>query len=205
MTTGSIRVVIADDHPIVLDGLHSQISRIPNAEIVGTAHSFAEVRGILSRVQADILILDLLGMGSSPLTMASELKRTVPTLKTIVFSSSVDLAPELLDAGARGYLTKEEMPGDLTQAILTVQGGGTFLSQNVRSYLDQTAHARDLTPQELLLLKLNAQGCSTSEIAEQMAVDPRTVNNYFSQIRRKIGCPQRVQMSDWYRRVYGDV
>jgi two-component system NarL family response regulator len=203
MSPTSIRVVLADDHPVVLDGLQNQIANVPHMKTVGTARSFDEALGVLAQTVADVLVLDLLGMGGSPIAMVSGLQHSHPHLKAIVFSSSIDMAPELLQAGARGYLTKEEMPNDMVDAIVTVHGGGVFLSRNVRSYLDQTARVSELTPQELLVLKLNAQGLGTSEIAEQMSLDPRTINNYFSLIRRKTGCVQRVQMADWYRRIYG--
>lgn len=204
MTTTPIRIVIADDHPVVLDGLQNQIAKAPHIEIVGSASSFAEVSTVLAQVSADVLILDLIGMGGPSIATVTGLRLTYPQVKVIIFSSSVDLAPEILKAGARGYLTKEELLSDLVEAISAVHSGQEFLSPNVRRFLDQTSRLSELTAQDLLVLKLNAQGLLTEEIAEQMGLTFKTVNNYFSGLREKTGCRSRVQMAEWYRRHYGD-
>lgn len=204
MTTTPIRIVIADDYPVVLEGLRNQIAKAPHIEIVGSASSFAEVSTVLAQVSADVLILDLIGMDGPSISTVTGLRLTYPQVKVIIFSSSIDLAPEILKAGARGYLTKEELLSNLVEAIIAVHSGQEFLSPNVRRFLDQTSRLSELTAQDVLVLKLNAQGLLTEEIAEQMGLTFKTVNNYFSGLREKTGCRSRVQMAEWYRRHYGD-
>jgi len=111
MPPTSIRVVIADDHPIVLDGLTVILAAAPSIQLVGVARSFNELISLLDSISTDMLVLDLGGMGGSPLTLVTRIQRVYPGIRIIVFSSSVDLAPELIQAGVRGYITKEDYNG----------------------------------------------------------------------------------------------
>lgn len=204
MPQNPIRVLIADDHPVLLDGLLSQLGRVSHIHVVGTARSFTEVHEVLGQTAADVLILDVLGMGESPIATVGALHRTHPTLKIIVFSSTVSPAPELLKAGARGYLTKEEMFDDLVQAITEVSAGGTFLSRNVREYVEQTRRRKGFTDQEFLVLRLNARGMPTLDIVAYMGLSRGTIDNYFSRLYEKTGCKDKPQLAAWYREQYGE-
>lgn len=203
MQSPLIRVVVADDHPIVLDGLRTLLASSKEVEVVAIARSFSEVIEVAQRLIGDVVILDLGGMGGSPLAVVQRLHWEYPQLKILIFSSSIDLAPELLAAGAVGYVAKEELPATLLEAIATVVTGQQFLSPLVQEYLEQSTKQAALTPKELITLKLLAQGLSTVAIAKQMGIDPRSVQNYVTALRRKTGCFQRVQLVDWYRRTYG--
>lgn len=206
MLSESIRVVIADDHPIVLDGLTMILTAAPSIQLVGVAQSFNEMISLLDNVTTDMLVLDLGGMGGSPLIFVNRMQRVYPNIWIIVFSSSVDLAPELIQAGVRGYLTKEDLSEQLVAAIQAVRSGQRYFSQVVQDYLLQatTLHKQyHISPKELSVLKLLAQGLGTIAIAEQLGIDPRSVQNHITTLRRKIGCAERTQLVDWYRRMYG--
>jgi DNA-binding NarL/FixJ family response regulator len=197
-----IRVMIADDHPVILEGLRALLAQSSQITVVGTARSFDEVRELLTTVETDVLVLDLGGMGGSALALLNRLRREKSTLGVIIFSSNIDLVGEMLRAGARGYVTKEELITELLNAITAVVQGETFLSPNVQAFLEHTDPKTPLSAKELIALKLLAQGYSTVEIAEQMGIDPRSVQNHITILRRKTGCMQRVQLVDWYRRMY---
>jgi DNA-binding NarL/FixJ family response regulator len=206
MTNHPIHVIIADDHPVVLDGLAALLNAAPEIAVVGIARSFSILLDLLDRVAADVLILDLSGMGGSPLTVVSRIQRDYPRLKVIIFSSSVDLAPELLQAGVVGYIPKEDFTNQLITAIYAVSSGQQYLSPAVSDYLAQTTQAHKqhrLAPKELSVLKLLSHGYSTAESAAQLQIDQRSVQNYITVLRRKIGCHERTQLADWYRRVFG--
>jgi two-component system, NarL family, nitrate/nitrite response regulator NarL len=206
MPSESIRVVIADDHPIVLDGLTVILAAAPWIQLVGVARSFSEMISLLDTVPTDMLVLDLGGMGGSPLIFVNRMQRVYPDIRIIVFSSSVDLAPELVQAGVRGYITKEDLSQQLVAAIRAVRSGQRYFSQVVQDYLLQatTLHKQHhISPKELSVLKLLAQGLGTIAIAEQLGIDPRSVQNHITTLRRKIGCAERTQLVDWYRRMYG--
>jgi two-component system, NarL family, nitrate/nitrite response regulator NarL len=206
MPPKSIRVVIADDHPIVLDGLTTILSATPSIQLVGVARSFSELIALLDSVSTEILVLDLGGMGGAPLTLVNRMQRVYPDVRIVIFSSSVDLAPELIQAGVRGYITKEDLSEQLVAAIHAVRNGQRYFSQVVQDYLLQatTLHKQHhISPKELSVLKLLAQGLGTNAIAEHLGIDPRSVQNHITTLRRKIGCAERTQLVDWYRRMYG--
>ena len=201
-----IRVIIADDHPIVREGLQTILGMSPHVHLVGVASSFAEVVALLGTVPAHVLVLDLGGMIGAPLTLVSRVQREYPHVAIVVFSSSVDLAPELLQAGVCGYVVKEELSAQLLTAIHAARAGQRFLSPVVEEYITQTTNGRlqhHLAPKELNVLKLLAQGLGTVAIAEQLGIDPRSAQNYITTLRRKTGCAERTQLVDWYKRMYG--
>jgi len=185
-----ITIIIADDHPIMREGLMTVLASDSRMQVVATASSFDELRSLVSTVHADILILDILGMGGSPLTVVERLAREQPRLAIVIYSSSVDLVPELLHAGAKGYVVKEEISVQLITAIQSVHAGQTFLSPIAQDYLlryaDYSAQYR-LTPREVSVLKLLSHGLSTMAIGETLGIDPRTVQNYILGLVQKLG------------------
>lgn len=203
MLTTPIRVLIADNHPMMLDALSSQLSAFAQFTVVARARSFSEVIAAAQQHPADVLILDLGDMGGSPLVIVQRLQRDHPQLKILVFSATIDLAPEMLNAGAAGYVAKEELSSVLLEAITAVAAGQLFCSPFVQDYLAQSKRETSLTPKEQVSLKLLAQGLTTLEIATAMRIDPRSVQNHITALLRKTGCAQRVQLIDWYRRTYG--
>ncbi|HMO57197.1 MAG TPA: response regulator transcription factor [Roseiflexaceae bacterium] len=212
MAVSPIRVVIADDHPIIRAGVRTVLEQSEQVVIVGTATNFDEVMDVLATTVMQVLILDLSGMGGTPFTLVTRIRRDYPTVGIVIFSSLVDMAPELIATGVRGYVVKEEMLQELLRAVRAIARGATYFSPIVANYLDQISDIpaqRRLQPNELTVLKLMALGLSTTAIAAQMGINPRTVQNYISLLRRKTGCAQRVQLVDWYRRTYegatGDV
>lgn len=202
MSTHPTRILIGDDHPIVREALCSLLARSEQFIVVATARSFPEVVAVARRHPADVLILDLGNMDGSPLAVIQCLQHDCPELKVIIFSSTIDLAPELFDAGAAGYVAKEELPSVLVEAITAVAAGQLFRSPFVAEYLAQSSKETSLTAKEALSLKLLAQGLTTQEIAAYMRIDPRSVQNYITSVLRKTGCKQRTQLIDWYRRTY---
>ncbi len=207
MAIQPIRVVIADDHPIVRDGVVANLTTGSHVTLVGMATTFAALLNLLPSVAADVVVLDLGGMGGSALTMVMRLRRDYPQLAIVVFSSSVDLAPELLQEGVLGYVVKEELSGQLLDAVYAVHIGERFLSPTVEEYVARAATIRTstrLAPQELNVLKLLAQGLGTVTISEQLGIDPRSAQNYITALRRKANCASRTQLVDWYKRMFGD-
>jgi DNA-binding NarL/FixJ family response regulator len=198
-----IRIILADDHPVILKGIRMQLAELDDMAVVADARSFASVLPILAAHEADVLILDVGNMGGSPISLLSRLAREYPQLKIVIFSSTIDLAPELLDAGAHGYVAKEDLVRELVEAIRAVAEGTPYLSETVKAYFERrSAPLRILSPKELTVLKLLALGHATNTIAEHMGIDPRTVQNHITRLRDKTGCVQRTQLVDWYRMMY---
>jgi len=202
-----IRVLVADDHPIIHQGIDGFLFADPQIAVVATASGFATMLDQLGRVPIDVVILDLNGMGVGPLTMIRELREQYPEVGLLVFSSILDLAPELLAAGVLGYVVKEELLTHLPAAIAAVAAGQRFLSPLVQEYQERSAYLRrqqPLAPQELMVIKLVAHGLTTQQIAISLQIDPRSAQNYITSLYRKTGCEGRAHLSAWYRLRYGD-
>jgi DNA-binding NarL/FixJ family response regulator len=203
-----INVIIADDHPITVEGLAKVIDESPICRLAGIARSFQDVLDLLETTPADVVVLDLGGMGGAPLALVRQVRYQYPRVEIVAFSSSMDLAPELLGEGVRGYVVKEDLVGEIVVAIQAAHAQQTFLSPAVADYVAQARFGRrvaTLTTQQLHVIKLLSLSNSTTEIAELLDIDPRTVQNYITRARRETGCSERIQLVDWYRRMYGGV
>lgn len=200
-----IRIIIADDHPIIVEGIQSRLVQDSRMHVVGVARSFLALTELLKTTVADVVILDLTGLQTGPITMVEYLRRVHPTLALVVFSSVLHLAPELIHRGVLGYVVKEELACHLLAAVDAAWRGVPFLSPTVADYL---VHAKamsrqsDLSAREIQVLKFLAQGLGTEAIARQLGIDPRSVQNYITILRRKTGCDQRTQLAEWYRQLF---
>lgn len=199
-----VRVVVADDHPVLRRGLRSALEPDRAIEVVGEVGNFAELMDLLETISADLVLLDLGGMGTPPITAVSALRRTYSHLAIIVYSSTLSGAQELLRVGAHGYIAKEDWEDEVLTAIQTVMRGQVFVSPTVIDYLDRSGVARkeyNLAPKEWDVLKLIAEGYGTQEIMAHLTIAEQTVNNYVHSLYRKTGCSERTQLVEWYRRL----
>jgi DNA-binding NarL/FixJ family response regulator len=205
MAEPKIRLLIADDHPVVHRGLDGLLFADPRIEVVATVTRFAGLLDQLTVLPVDVVLLDLSGMGVSPLMMVRELRARFPQTGVLIFSSSLALAPELLGAGALGYVVKEEVLDHLPAAIVAVATGQTYHSPLVQEALDRAAAMHrelPMAPQERVVMKLVANAWTTTQIAAELEIDPRSAQNYITTLLRKTGCESRQQLAAWYRRHY---
>ena len=203
--SAEIRVVVADDHPIVCDGVQAALATDSSVQVVATATSFQELARLLRVVAADVLLLDLSGMGGPPLPTVIALKRDYPHLAIVIFSGTVVRVRAMIKAGVLGYVAKEELRDQVLQAVHAVALGQQFLSPRAQEYFVRfklEGKQMGLAPQEVQVLTLLAQGMSTVEIAGELVLDPRTVQHYIGVLMRKTGCSERVQLVNWYRSVF---
>lgn len=196
----AIRVIVADDHPTMRQGLQSLLSEIPRISVVGVAQSFSGLNDVLRQAAADVLILDVLGMGESALATVIGLRRDYPALKVVIFSSTLSHAPELLREGAQGYISKEEVFDDLVLAIMEVHAGRNFLSQNVREYVERTPRRYKFTTRQYIILRMNEEGKGTNEIAAYLRLALGTLRNNFSKLYEITDTTDRASLAAWYRR-----
>lgn len=202
----AIRVVIADDHALFRKGVHAALDPEPTVEIVGAVKSFRDLMSLLETNAADVVLLDLGGMGLPAVSAVTSLARSYPEIAIIIFSSSLSGARELLRQGARGYVAKEDVEDEVLTAIHTVVQGKQFLSPVVNDYLARSGGRRKsqgITPREWDVLRLNAEGYSTDEIADQLRISYHAVGNLISTLYSKTGCTTRTQLADCYRRMAG--
>jgi DNA-binding NarL/FixJ family response regulator len=190
-----IRVVIADDHTIMRDGLKHLLGAAGDIEVAGEARNGLEVIERVRDLKFDILLMDMSMPGKSGIELIRQVRSEKPKLRILVLSMHEEqqYAVRAIRAGAAGYLTKESASLQLVEAIRKVAAGGAFISAEVAQQLalgampDATGplHAT-LSDREYQILLLIANGKSISEIAEQLFLSVKTVSTHKSNILQKM-------------------
>jgi DNA-binding NarL/FixJ family response regulator len=196
-----IRVVVADDHPVVRSGIAGLLEKEADLHVVGEVEDGDKVESLTRQWQPDVLVLDVNMPGLDPVITIRQLKELCPALNILVLTAYDDDAyvTGLLSAGATGYLLKEEALETLVAAIRAVHKGESWLSQRVADRLARKAiapaHAEiePLTPREREILRLLALGLSNDEIAEKLFITERTVQNHVSSIYGKLRPSSRAE------------
>jgi DNA-binding NarL/FixJ family response regulator len=191
-----IRIVIADDHAIVREGLKRIISSVSDIEVAAEASNGSEV---MQRVQAhdfDVLVLDLSMPGRSGMELIKLVKSEKPRLRILVLSMHLETqyAVRAIKSGASGYLTKESAPAQLEQAIRKIAAGGAYISAEAAEQLALGAmpHAESaphhaLSDREFEVLRRLAEGASVSEIATALNLSVKTVSTHKANGMAKLG------------------
>ena len=195
----SIKILIADDHPIVRDGLRAVLSTQADFVIIGEAGSGAEVIEQVRRQQPDVLLLDLEMPDGDGVATLQRLGERQSAVRAIVFTAfdTDDRIVEAVRAGAQGYLLKGAPRDELFNAIRVVHAGGSLLQPVVASKLisrlNRPAPVDLLTEREREVLMLVAQGRSNREIADELIVTERTVKFHVSAILGKLDAANRTE------------
>jgi NarL family two-component system response regulator LiaR len=193
-----IRVLIADDHPVVRGGLKTFLATVDGIEVVGEASDGAEAIALANELQPDVVLMDL----AMPNVDGIEATQQIRGPKVIALTSFAtdDKVFPAIRAGAVGYLLKESGPDDLADAIRKVAAGESILSPSIASKLmhevaaaTPTAHRTDLTSRERDVIRLIARGMSNREIARELDVAEKTVKTHVSNILAKLGLADRTQ------------
>jgi NarL family two-component system response regulator LiaR len=190
-----IRVVIADDHAVVRQGLRTFLDLQDDMEVVGEAADGAEAVDVAERLEADVVLVDLVMPGVDGLEALRALRERVPAARALVLSSFIDdekLFPAVR-AGAAGYLLKDVQPQELVAAIRTVHAGGALLHPKVASRLLEQMTTDPLTPREREVLGLIGQGMANKVIARELDLSEKTVKAHVSNILAKLGVSDRTQ------------
>jgi two-component system invasion response regulator UvrY len=190
-----VKIIIADDHPVVRMGIKQILASDPDNEVVAEARDGNEALDMARKVEWDMAILDFSMPGRSGLDLLSEMKREFPQRPVLILSMySEDVhAMRVLKAGGAGYITKESAPQQLTNAVRKIAGGGRYVSQNVAEMLafslshdpEQPLHEK-LSDREYRVMWLLASGKQINEIAKEMALSPSTVSTYRVRILKKL-------------------
>jgi two-component system, NarL family, response regulator LiaR len=196
-----IRILLADDHPIVRDGLSAVLSTQPDFVIVGAVGDGEEVLRQVAALRPDVLLLDLEMPRLDGVETLQRLAASGQAIRTIVFTAfdTDDRIVEAVRAGAQGYLLKGAPRDELFNAVRVVHGGGSLLHPVVATRLlgrlQQQENAVDaLTPREREVLQLVAQGLPNKEIAARLVVTERTVKFHVSSMMGKLGAGNRTEL-----------
>jgi DNA-binding NarL/FixJ family response regulator len=197
----TIRILLADDHPIVREGLTAVLSTQPEFEIVGQANDGAEAVDLASALKPDIVVLDLAMAQLDGVQALRAMRTENKDLKVLVFTASEtdDRIIGAIQAGAQGYLLKGAPREELFSAIRVIAKGGSLLSPVVAARLLErmggpvTPLAEQLTEREREVLQLVAQGLQNKEIAARLGIRERTAKFHVSTILGKLGAANRVE------------
>lgn len=188
-----MKILLADDHLVLLDGLKSLLEKEADLEIVGQASSVAETLEKLAILQPDILISDYSLPDGDGLDIINIMKKKYPKMKIIMLSMHEEghLVKEMIKAGVDGYVLKKDSHSDLKDAIKAVKNNKTYFSSDINKILVMGLHGREeqqlLSEREREILKLISQEMTNREIAEALFISERTVETHRKNIFRKTG------------------
>ncbi len=199
----TIRILIADDHSIVRQGLRSLIETEPNMETVGEASDGIEAVEQARALQPDVILLDMVMPRKDGLEAIVDIKTENADARILVLTSFAqdDKVFPAIKAGALGYLLKDSSPRELLQAIRDVYQGASSLHPSIaRMLIAEISQPSNLPPtedplteREVDVLKLMAQGMSNDEIAASLVISDRTVGKHVSNILDKLHLANRTQ------------
>lgn len=198
-----MNILIADDHPVVRQGLRQMLASETDLNVVGEARNGHEVVEISKRVEWDVAVLDYNMPGRTGLELVKELKQRHPGRPVLILSMYPEerYALRALKAGAAGYITKESASGELVNAIRKVAKGGRYVSASLGERLAQElagdserpVHER-LSDREYQIMWMIASGKTVGDVAEQLFLSPNTVSTYRARILRKMNMKSNAEL-----------
>lgn len=203
-----IRIIIADDHKIFLDGLISLLSDFDNFEILATATSGDQLIEMVNKHVPDIVITDISMKGLTGIEATKIITETKPDIKVLVLSmhTSEEFVLNSVQAGASGYLPKDSPSKELIDAINIIYKEGTYFNREISEYFlknyirkhrnEQNIIDKDeLTPREIELLKLAATGLSNKEISDKLFISIKTVEAHKNHIMQKLKLKNSIELA----------
>ncbi len=204
MTTSPIRVLLADDHRVLRDGLRVLLESEEDIRVVAEASTGEEAVRLAHQVQPDIVVMDLGMPGISGMEAIRQIKHSSPHIRIVVLSmhSGREVIMQALEAGSDGYVPKSAAHMNLLQAIRTVHAGQRFLDPSaatvvVDKLMEQQEEHKLLTvlsDRELEVLRQTAMGYTSREIGQQLSLSPKTVDTYRYRVMAKLDLQHRSEL-----------
>jgi DNA-binding NarL/FixJ family response regulator len=199
-----IRIVVADDHPLVRTGLQQWLSAQPDLEVVGAASNGEEAIAVVLETLPDVVIMDVAMPLLDGIKATAAIMSQSTGVHVVVLSSYHDPAQvnAVLDAGAVGYFLKDVNPDVLVSGLHAVVQGGLALSPVVAAQLfararSEPVNASSLTPREREILMLIAAGHGNKQIARLLGISDKTVKSHCGRLFQRIGVTDRTQAAIW--------
>ncbi|WP_175746592.1 response regulator [Burkholderia pyrrocinia] len=198
-----IRVILADDHAVMRDGLRHILERAGGFEIIGEASDGRATLALAERSAADVLLLDLSMPAPTGIELIRLVKSHAPSLRTLVLTmhAEAQYAARAFKAGATGYLTKDSATAELVEAVGKVAAGGVYVSPSAAESLARTLrtpaqmlpHER-LSARELDVMHRIVAGQTVTQIASELALSAKTVSTYKTRILEKMELPHEAAL-----------
>ena len=205
----NIRVVVADDFPLVRDAVAQVLDRDPGISVVGRAAGGEEALTMVAVHEPDVLILDLHMPDCGGIRVLERLREAGTRTRVLIMtaSESPESLMDAVNAGAQGYITKRSTGEEVRQAVITTHGDGSVIESRMARHLlrhhssvasgDLTGVRPMLSDREQSILKLVADGYTDNEIGRELYISPRTVQNHLTRIREKTGLRRRSELTRW--------
>jgi DNA-binding NarL/FixJ family response regulator len=212
----SKKVFIVDDHPVFRGGLVRIVSQVPNLVVCGEAETAAQAFEGISRLNPDLILMDISLPGKSGLELMQDVHASKPDLPVLIISMHDELlyAERALRAGARGYIMKQESPDEMLAAITKVLNGQVYASaRTAATILDSLSRPRSavsssvlgkLTNRELEILRLIGRGKDTHQIAADLHISIKTVDTHRAHLREKLELKSTTELIHYAVRWVGD-
>ncbi len=200
-----LRVLIADDHPVVLAGLRSLLNGDPRIEIVGEANDGSAALQMASELKPSIMVLDLSMPGLSGVEVTRQLSAEQSDCKVVILTVHEDRVylRKLIELGAVGYVLKRSVADDLRRAIHAVAAGGVYLDPSIAAHAidrapnngcESVASGAELSDREVEVLRLTAVGHSNKAIAGILQISVKSIETYKARAMDKLGFHSRVEL-----------
>ena len=194
--SGTIAIVVADDHTVVRGGLRRLLDAEPDFAVVAEAGDVDSTIEAVAAHRPGVLVLDLHMPGGGSLPALPALRAASPGTAVLVLTMQDDpgFAREAMQRGARGYVLKEAEEAELIQAVRAVAAGGTYLQPEIGARLLTDAPASPLTQREREVLRLLALGHTNAQVAERLHLSVRTVETHRANLQGKLGVSGRAEL-----------
>lgn len=197
------KILIADDHAIVREGLKQILSAHPDIQVVGEAQNGQEVLAAIANIPLDMVLLDMSMPGTNGIDLIKRIKENNSSIAVLVLSMHQEdqFAVRALKAGASGYLTKDSASELLVSAIRRVAAGGRHISRTLAERLAyevdpyrETSLFEQLSDRELQIYRLFSEGKKINEIAQELSLSPKTVSTHKHRVMEKLNFSNNVEM-----------
>jgi two-component system response regulator DevR len=200
-----IRLLIIDDHEMVREGLKAMLTAEPDFEIVGDAANAEQAFELIERLRPDVILLDVRLPGVSGIDVCRAVTERYPETAVIILTTFTDetLVAQCIQAGARGFIVKDIERFDLKRSVRAVARGEAAIDPKAAvavlaqlrraSQVKQELSPELLSPQQIVILRLVAQGLSSREIATQLYLSENTVKGYVQEILHRLGVKNRTE------------
>ena len=197
----AIKVLLVDDHPLILVGIRSMLEGKPGIQIAGTASDGRQALELAMALKPDVMVMDVMMPGMDGIELARRMRAQMPDTALLVLSSdtSVGTIETLLGIGIDGFLPKSSDEATMLDAIRSVAGGYEFFGTDIARLIDRISLAKKapdnlFTPRELDVIRLSCKGLQYKEIAGELGIKYLTVVTIKNNIFRKLGINNTVEL-----------